>query len=62
MIEIWTKNNLVSDNNCNIVNLNPAKKSQGVTNNVGLPFNVGDTTTRFMISIEQDNQNWWHLI
>ena len=27
-------------------------------NNVGLTFSVGDTIARFLISIEQDNQNW----
>jgi hypothetical protein len=31
------------------------KNLQGITNNVGLTFNVGDTLPRFMISIEQDN-------
>jgi hypothetical protein len=31
------------------------KKLQGMTNNVGLTFNVGDTLPWFMISIEQDN-------
>jgi hypothetical protein len=28
-----------------------------MTANVGLKFSVGDTTPRFSISIEQDNQN-----
>ena len=29
-----------------------------MTNNSGLPFSVGDTTSWFTINIEQDNQNW----
>jgi hypothetical protein len=33
----------------------PNKKLQGMTNNVGLAFSVGDTTSQFTISIEQDN-------
>ena len=33
----------------------PQKKLQGMTNNVGLTFSVGDTIPRFTISIEQDN-------
>ena len=42
MLEIWMKNNLVSDNNYNIVNLlsPPPTKSQGMTNNVGLTYMV----------------------
>ena len=57
MIEIWKKNHLVSDSFCNTVNLQspPNKKLQGMTNNVGLTFSVGDTIPRFTISIEQDN-------
>ena len=58
MIEIWMKNHLVSDSNCNPVNLSSPKKSQGMANSVGLTFNVGDTIPRFRISIEQDNQKW----
>ena len=30
---------------------------QGMTNNVGLRFSVGDTIPWFTINIEQDNQN-----
>jgi hypothetical protein len=33
---------------------NPPKKIQGMTNNVGLTFSVGDTMAGFTISIEQD--------
>ena len=33
----------------------PSKKLQGMTNNVGLTFSVGDTTSQLTISIEQDN-------
>ena len=29
-----------------------------MTNNVGLTFDVGDTIPQFIMSIEQDNQNW----
>ena len=52
MIEIWMKIHLVSDNNRNTVNLYPPQKNQGMTNNVGLTFSVGDTIPRFTISIE----------
>jgi hypothetical protein len=56
MVQIWMKNYLVSDNNCNIVDLyNILKILQGMTNNVGLTFSVGDTIQWFTISIEQDN-------
>ena len=48
MIKIWMKNHLVSD-------CNPPKNLQGMTNNVGLTFRVGDTTPWFTRSIEQDN-------
>ena len=54
MIEIWMKNHLVSDKNCNIVVYNPPQNLQGMTNDVGLKFCVGDTTPRFTISMEQD--------
>ena len=61
MIEIWIRNHLGSDGNCNIVNLYcPQKNSQEVTNDVGLTFSVGDTTPQFTISIGQENKNWWH--
>ena len=33
----------------------PSKHLQGMTNNIGLIFSVGDTTPQFTISIEQDN-------
>ena len=52
MIEIWMKIHLVSDNNRNTLNLYPPKKNQGMTNNVGLTFSVGDTIPQFTISIE----------
>ena len=31
-------------------------------NDVDLTFSVGDTTQWSIISIEQDNQNWWHQV
>ena len=37
--------------NCTI----PPKKIQGMTNNVGLTFSVGDTIQWFTISIKQGN-------
>ena len=49
MVKIWMENHLVSDSNCNIVNL------QGMTNNVGITLTISDTIPRFTISIEQDN-------
>ena len=33
----------------------PKKNSQGMTNNVGLTFSVGDIVPQFTISIEQNN-------
>ena len=45
VIEVWMKNHLVSDGNCNTVNLDPPPnflKKRGMTNNVGLAFIVGD--------------------
>jgi hypothetical protein len=57
MIKFWMKSHLVSDNNCNIVNLYFPKKLQGMTNNIDLRFNVGDTIPWFTISIEQENKN-----
>ena len=29
-----------------------------MTNNVGLPFSVGDNISQFTINIKQDNWNW----
>ena len=53
MNEIWMEIHSASDNNCNVVNLKiPNIFLQGMTNNVGLTFNVGDTILRFTISIE----------
>ena len=52
MIEIWTKHHLVSDSN----SINPPPHTlQGMANDVGLTFSVGNTTPRVTISIEQDN-------
>jgi len=34
------------------------KNLQGVINNVGLTFNVGETIWRFTISVDQDNKIW----
>ena len=66
VIEIWLKNHLVSDSNCNTVKLCMILQKiwQGMTNNVvGLTFSVGDTTLRFTVLIEQqDNQYRWHWI
>ena len=61
-IEIWMRNHLVSDTDCSIVNLYNPNFLQGMTNNVGLTFNVGDTILWSTISIEEDNLNWWHQI
>ena len=58
MIENWMKNHLVSGSNCNTVNVETPHKLQGVTNNVGLTFSVGDTILWLTISMEQDNYNW----
>jgi hypothetical protein len=55
-------NHLVSDSNCNTMNMLFHKILQGVTNNVGLTCSVGDTMPQFTISIEQDNQELVTLI
>jgi hypothetical protein len=55
MIEIWMENHLVSDSNCNAVNLQSPINLPRMTVNVGLPFSVGDTIPRFTISMDQDN-------
>ena len=34
---------------------NPPKSLQGITNNIGLTFSVGDTIPQFTTSIEQGN-------
>ena len=57
MIGVWMNNHFVRDSNCNIVYLLSPKSSQGMTNNVGLTFNVAETIMQFTISIEKDNQN-----
>ena len=60
MIEMWMKNHLVSDSNCNTVNLYPPNfiylfiYLKIMTTNVGLACSVGDTTLRFTLSIEQE--------
>ena len=50
MIEIWVKSYLVSDSNCNVINLESPKKLQIMKNNVGLTFSVGDTILLSKIS------------
>ena len=52
-IGIWMKNHSVSGSKSII-----PQKLQGLANNVGLTFSVGDTILKFTISIEQDNYNW----
>ena len=49
-MEIWMKDYLVSDSNCNT-----PQNLQGMTNTIGLMFSVGDTILQFTISIEQDH-------
>jgi hypothetical protein len=54
MIGIWMKIYTVSDISCNIVVLQSSQNLQGMTNNVGLTFSVGDTIPPpFSISFEQ---------
>ena len=58
MVEIWMKNHLVSDSNLqHCKSIIPPKKLQGLANNVGLAFSIGDNTPQFTISIEQDKKN-----
>ena len=45
-----------------VSNYNPPENFQGMTNNVGLTFSVGDTILQFTINIKQENWNWWHYI
>ena len=52
-IEIWTNYHLVSDSNCNIVNLESPIILKGMINKVEFTFSVGDTTLRVLISMEQ---------
>ena len=52
MIEIWMEIHLVSDNNCNIVNLQ-CIFTQGVTNNVKLLVVLMTLHGCFTIGIEQ---------
>ena len=44
MVEIWTKNHLVGDNNCNIVTLEHPNIFTRNDNMLGFIFSVGDTT------------------
>jgi hypothetical protein len=45
MIEIWIKFHVLSDSNCNIVNLyNVLMLLQGIKNNVMFKYNINDTT------------------
>ena len=53
MVEIWMKNQSVSDSFI-IYNPPPKKKLQGMTNNYGLTFSVDDAIMWFPISIEQN--------
>jgi hypothetical protein len=48
------ESHLISDSNCNTINLYSPQKIQGMTNNVWLTFSVGGTIPRFIISIDQD--------
>jgi hypothetical protein len=55
MIRIWMNNHLVSDSNLqDHKSIIPAKTLQGMTNNIGSTFSVGDTTPRITVSDEQD--------
>ena len=47
------KNILIGANNCNIVKLQSPKKLQGMTNNVGLTFSVGDTFTEVQLVLSK---------
>jgi hypothetical protein len=58
MIDIRIENQSASDSNCNTIIYDPPKSSQGMRNNVGLTFSVGDPTPQFTFDIEQDNYNW----
>ena len=57
---MWMEIHSVSDSYCSTVNLQlPPKKLQGMSNNVGVTFSVGNTTPRFRsTSMEPDNENW----
>jgi hypothetical protein len=54
IIDIEIENHLACDSNCNNKIYDPSKSLQGMRNNVGLTFIVGDPILRFRVSIEQD--------
>ena len=57
---MWMEIHSVSDSYCSTINLQlPPKKLQGMSNNVGVTFSVGNTTPRFRsTNMEPDNENW----
>ena len=60
VIEIWMKNHLVSDSNCNTVILYPSPPITFLKNykewqKIALTLSVGDSIPQFTIIIEQDN-------
>ena len=63
MIDIRMKNHLVSDSDCNTIDLWPAQqiyKEWQIM--LELTCSGGDTILQFTRSIEQDNWKWWHEI
>ena len=55
MIEIWMENHLVSDSNCNTVNLQSPSKFTRNDKYIGLTYSVCDTIPHVRIGIEEDN-------
>ena len=49
------KNHLVSASTLQHYKPISPQNLQGMTNHVGLTFNVGDTVLRFTVSVEQDD-------
>ena len=57
MVEIWTKNHLISEylQHCKSI---LSREISRMTNNVGLTFGVGDTIPQSTIGGERSNWNW----
>ena len=60
MIEMWMNNPMISDSICNTITLqSPRTNLQGMTNNVGLTFRVGNTIPQF--TIRTGTTNNYHI-
>ena len=55
MIEYWMRTHLGSDSYFITANLWSPQNWEGMTNNGGVKFSVGDTIRQFTIGVEQEN-------